>query len=117
MSNGWRQIYTNAARNTAIAASANEIIFDTSDRAKQEYNVYGPFNALFVTNQDKVSVRIRLDQSTDPEKNFDLPPNSQLSLLPEEGIFFQTITQVNLSADVAQTADKITFRWSKLVRN
>lgn len=107
----WQEIFRDSADNTAIAASASETIKSTdSDISRYQY-----FNFLEVFNRSSQDIEVRLDGQDTAGKVHLVPANSKGEIKPEDGIFFMWFSQTNLSADTAQTADKIKFRWGKKI--
>jgi|TARA_Y100000310_G_scaffold105331_1_gene103766 hypothetical protein len=105
-----RTIFHDAAVNTAVAASAIEIITSAAANRGQ----YAPFNKLEVINRGNVDITIRLDGTNDPEHNIPVPANTIMKLEPNEGITFKWFENVN-SSKAAQVAGAIDFKWSKVI--
>lgn len=105
----WKELYTNSARNTGIAAAAAETISDSL----QNLDRHAPFNFLLVENNDAVDIEIYLDGIEDSGRAFIIPVGSLLKLGPDDGIKFSFIKQKNIDAAAAETANKILFRWSR----
>lgn len=104
-------LYQASAYNTAVAAGAKEAILDTPSNMRQ----YGQFNMLYVKNRDAIDVKIVLDDNANLTGNiFELAAGDTLILEPEDGFRFSFISQTNLHASTAETANKILFRWARM---
>lgn len=99
----YEALETKSGYNTAIAAAAREKITNIScDR-------FATFNYLYVSNRDVVDIRVRLDNSDIAGKVYEIPAGALYEIPAEENIEFASITQENLHAATAQTANKILF--------
>jgi hypothetical protein len=97
---------SNSAFNTAIAATAQEEICSGTQRVAS-------YNRLLVQNRDGVDIQILLDNATGQGKIFEVQGNGGIfQIEPTDGIWFCRFSQKNLHAAMAETANKILFRWA-----
>lgn len=112
MFSNYREIAANDAKNTSKAAGVTEVIdINTGETASIR-----DFNSLMVTNLDSVNIEVQLDAVTGLGRIFPVPAGAVLMIQPYEGIVFNQLRHKNLDSAVATTADKITFRWAKSVK-
>ena len=108
----WKETFTDSAYNTAIVATAKEAIIST----KENRAFHAPFNRLLIHNRDTVDIKINLDGLASAGKIFELSAGETILIEPEDGVTFDFLTQTNLDAAAAETANKILFRWAKCER-
>jgi len=108
----WKEIFSDSVKNSAVAASGNEMI--TSSVVN--INKFQNFNSLIVQNTGSTDVEIRLDGVNNTGRVFVIPANSGMGILPDENTWFVSLMNLNLDAVNAQVADTILFRWAKAER-
>lgn len=102
----YEEVESQDAFNTAVAAGGIEAVFTATQRSPN-------FNKLLVQNTDVVDINIYLDTggSAVAGRRYKVPKNSVFSIDPAtENINFINVTQENLDAVSAETANKILFR-------
>jgi len=107
----WKETENGNAVNTAVAAAGNEIIVSGTQRSPH-------FNRLLVQNLDgNCDIELRLDSMTTGGRVFIVQRNGgTLGIEPGDGVFFNSIQAVNLSAGDAETAGAIRYRWARAVK-
>lgn len=109
--NAWITLEEKGGRNTAVAATESEVVIDVPDRGKA-------WNSMIVQNFDpNCEIEVSLDADpTGAARTWKLPKNiGMANLMPEDGIFFRTVTIKNMDAANALTADKIIVQASRKV--
>lgn len=105
----WKEVASDSAFNTAIAAAATEKFQSTDSRVQN-------FNRLEISNRDAVDIQIQLNGQTTKGRIFEIPAGSMFTIEPDEGIWFAWVVQQNIDAATAETANKILFRWANCVK-
>jgi len=108
----WREVFTDSAYNTAVAASGSETVKSTASNR----HLYAPFNRLLVHNRDAIAIKMYLDGLDIAGNIFQLAAGEILIIEPEDGITFTTLKIENLDSATAETADTILYRWAKAVK-
>jgi len=99
----FKEVETNSATNTALAANGVQRIEFTTARKRL-------WNTLIVVNRDSLTMELRLNGETSEGRFFVIPSNVIFRIGPEEGIFFEFFDNVNLSSTTAQGVGNILFR-------
>lgn len=110
----WKEIGRGAYMSEAgdPAAGAEKAINTRSGTTGAQEN----FNRLTVKNRDVVEIAVNLNQGKSGGDVIWVDAKETLSIEPEAGIVFTTLSYTNNDGAVAVTADKINFRWAKCVR-
>lgn len=105
----WKEIESDSAYNTALAAGVSENYQSTTRRAQN-------FNSLIVTNRGAVDCKIALNGQNLAGRVFEVPAGGILGISPEDGIWFSFVKQTNLHAANAEVANTILVRWAHSVK-
>ena len=105
----YSELYSNSVNNAQIAASGIEI-FGVTQTDKERTQKSGSYNTLLLsnntTNQD---IKISLDGLAD--KIFVVAAKTSLSIVPDEGIFFNSIHITSLDAVNVIVANALYIRY------
>jgi len=99
----WISLYEEAATNAEIAAAASETFFATNAAKQQIAKNNQCFNSLEINNDsNSIVVDIDLDGLTTRRRR--LFAKGNLTILPEDGIFFNNVKVTNTDAANALSA-------------
>lgn len=99
----WKSFYEEGASNAEIAAGASEVFFSTDNAKQQIAKNQQSFNSLEINNDsNNIIVDIDLDGLSTRRRR--LFAKGNLSITPEDGIFFNNVTITNTNTTTALTA-------------
>jgi len=109
----WKVKYMHSEKNAEISADGNQIMGNT-EVDRRNLGLHGSNNFLTAINQSASAIEIRLDGLT--TRVYRLFANAYLNLSADEGIYFNTLTVVELDTAVI-SANAITITHGRAVPN
>jgi len=112
----WKSLYEENATNAEIASggTASETFFATNSAKQQIAKNNQSFNSLEINNDDN-SIVIDIDLDGLSTRRRRLFAKGNLSISPEDGIYFNNIKVINTDGAVALAASKIKLNARMLV--